>query len=93
MFATLGLTCNFITPPLMSPADEGCQELMIRRLQESPSRSSPLRFGGVENFWAVRGSDTRPVFCFTGHTDVVPTGPLVERRSHPFVPAVRDRIL
>ncbi len=34
-----------------------------------------------------------PLFCFAGHTDVVPTGPLEEWRSDPFVPAVRDGML
>ena len=34
-----------------------------------------------------------PVFCFAGHTDVVPTGPLEEWRTDPFVPTVRDGVL
>src|SRR3981081_4569051 len=49
----------------------------------------PLRYGNVENFWAKRGSGG-PVFCFAGHTDVVPTGPLEEWKTDPFVPSVRD---
>ena len=28
--------------------------------------------------------------CFAGHTDVVPTGPLGEWHSDPFVPTIRD---
>ncbi len=32
-------------------------------------------------------------FCFAGHTDVVPTGPLEEWRSDPFVPAIREGLL
>jgi len=43
-------------------------------------------------FWARRGSGG-PVFCFAGHTDVVPTGPLEEWKTDPFVPSVRDGIL
>ena len=51
-----------------------------------------LSFGSVENFWARRGAGS-PVFCFAGHTDVVPTGPLEEWRSDPFVPQIRDGML
>ena len=43
----------------------------------------------VTNFWARRGT-TRPLFCFAGHTDVVPTGPLEQWTSDPFDPVVRD---
>jgi succinyl-diaminopimelate desuccinylase len=48
-----------------------------------------MRFGEVENLWARRGTG-HPVVCFLGHTDVVPTGPLAEWRSDPFVPTIRD---
>jgi succinyl-diaminopimelate desuccinylase len=51
-----------------------------------------LSFGNVENFWARRGT-SGPVFCFAGHTDVVPTGPLEEWRSDPFAPQIRDGLL
>jgi succinyl-diaminopimelate desuccinylase len=51
-----------------------------------------LRFNNVDNFWARRGR-TAPVFCFAGHTDVVPAGPLDEWASDPFVPVVRDGYL
>ena len=33
------------------------------------------------------------MFCFAGHTDVVPTGPLEEWSTDPFVPTVRDGLL
>jgi succinyl-diaminopimelate desuccinylase len=48
-----------------------------------------MPFGHVSNLWARRGSGS-PVVCFAGHTDVVPTGPLSEWHSDPFVPTVRD---
>ncbi len=51
-----------------------------------------LNYGNVENFWARRGS-SGPILCFAGHTDVVPTGPLEEWRTHPFEPTVRDGVL
>jgi succinyl-diaminopimelate desuccinylase len=43
----------------------------------------------VSNLWARRGA-AAPVVCFAGHTDVVPTGPLEQWHSDPFVPTVRD---
>ncbi len=59
----------------VSPTDGGCQALMIERLQAIGFIVENLRFGPVDNFWAKRGSGG-PVFCFAGHTDVVPAGPL-----------------
>ncbi len=51
-----------------------------------------MPFGPVENLWARHGSE-RPVLCFAGHTDVVPTGPREEWQTDPFEPVVRDGIL
>ena len=47
---------------------------------------------GVTNLWARRGS-VAPLLCFAGHTDVVPTGPLEQWSSDPFVPTIRDGML
>src|SRR5690606_37972994 len=77
---TLQLACELIDRPSVTPADEGCQELMMRRLAAAGFQVEPMRFGEVDNFWAVRGGEG-PVLCFAGHTDVVPTGP-VERWQH-----------
>jgi len=70
----------------VTPADEGCQEVMIARLAAAGFQIEPLRYGSVENFWAKRGAGG-PVFCFAGHTDVVPTGPLEEWRTDRLFPA------
>jgi len=92
MSATLELTKELIARPSVSPADGGCQALMIARLAAIGFRVEPLPFGPVENFWATRGQGA-PVFCFAGHTDVVPTGPLEEWRSDPFSPVIVDGLL
>ena len=92
MSQTLELTQNLMARRSVTPADEGCQEVMIGRLEAAGFRIERLRYGSVENFWATRGAGA-PVFCFAGHTDVVPTGPLEEWRSDPFQPAVRDGFL
>ncbi|MGB6605636.1 MAG: succinyl-diaminopimelate desuccinylase [Steroidobacteraceae bacterium] len=89
MSQSLELARNLIARRSVTPADEGCQELIASRLAALGFRIEPLRFGNVENFWARRGSKA-PVLCFAGHTDVVPAGPLEEWRSDPFVPTVRE---
>jgi len=89
---TLELAEMLIARRSVTPADEGCQQLIGERLAALGFSLEPLRFGTVENLWARRGS-AGPVFCFAGHTDVVPTGPLEEWRSDPFVPSIRDGVL
>ena len=93
MSRTLELTQDLMSRRSVTPADEGCQALMIERLRAAGFQIEPLPFGNVENFWAWHGQDGEPVLCFAGHTDVVPTGPLEEWRSDPFVPTVRDGML
>ena len=76
----------------VTPADGGCQQVMAARLQAAGFAVERLPFGNVENLWARRGPDA-PLFCFAGHTDVVPPGPLEEWLSDPFAPSIRDGIL
>jgi succinyl-diaminopimelate desuccinylase len=92
MSKTLELTQALIARQSVSPTDGGCQALMIERLAAVGFNVESLRFGPVDNFWAKRGSGA-PVFCFAGHTDVVPSGPLDEWRSDPFEPVIRDGML
>jgi len=92
MSQTIELTQDLLARRSVTPADEGCQDLMTARLAAAGFAIEPLRFGNVANFWARRGG-SGPVFCFAGHTDVVPTGPLEEWQSDPFVPVIRDGLL
>ena len=92
MSQALGLTRDLLTRRSITPADEGCQDLIARRLAQIDFLIEPLPFGNVTNLWARRGR-TGPVLCFAGHTDVVPTGPLEEWHSDPFVPAEREGVL
>jgi succinyl-diaminopimelate desuccinylase len=73
----------------VTPDDAGCQELLARRLAAAGFICETLRCGKVTNLWARRGAG-RPLLCFAGHTDVVPTGPLGEWHSDPFTPTLRD---
>lgn len=81
---TLELACELIRRPSVTPLDEGCQELMTRRLAACGFNIEPMRIEEVDNFWASHGSDEGPVLCFAGHTDVVPTGPLQAWQHQPF---------
>ena len=89
---TLALTLELMRRASVSPEDNGCQALMGERLGALGFRIENLRFGNVDNFWARRGGEG-PVFCFAGHTDVVPPGPLEEWHSDPFSPVIRDGVL
>lgn len=86
---TLALASELIARPSVTPLDAGCQQLLGARLAAAGFRLEPLRCGEVDNLWARRG-DAAPLVCFAGHTDVVPTGPLPQWSSDPFVPTLRD---
>src|SRR6266851_4013468 len=92
MSKTLELTRELIARASVSPTDGGCQALMIERLELVGFEAERLRFGPVDNFWAKRGRGG-PLFCFAGHTDVVPSGPLEDWRTDPFVPVIEDGML
>jgi succinyl-diaminopimelate desuccinylase len=92
MSTTVDLTLDLLARNSVTPADQGCQEVMTRRLASAGFEIENLRYGNVDNFWATHGKGG-PVLCFAGHTDVVPTGPLEEWKSDPFKPAVRDGLL
>jgi succinyl-diaminopimelate desuccinylase len=87
--ATLRLARELIARRSITPDDGGCQELLAGRLRRMGFRTEALRRGDVSNLWARRG-DAPPLVCFVGHTDVVPTGPLDQWQSDPFVPTERD---
>jgi succinyl-diaminopimelate desuccinylase len=86
---TLALTKQLIAKQSVTPMDEGCQQLMIEHLQKIGFDIESLRFGDVDNFWAIKG-DAGPILCFAGHTDVVPSGPASSWSQPPFEPTVVD---
>jgi len=92
MNATLELAQALIARRSVTPDDGGCQRMLGERLATLGFHVEHLRFGEVDNLWARFGTE-RPVFCFAGHTDVVPTGPLDQWRSDPFLPQIRDGLL
>ena len=92
MSQTLDLALDLLRRPSVTPEDAGCQEVMAERLKAIGFHIEPMRFGEVDNLWARRG-DRSPLFCFAGHTDVVPSGPWEEWFSPPFQPDSRDGML
>src|SRR5438045_8705286 len=92
MSRAIELTKTLIARRSVTPIDEGCQQIMTGRLAAAGFQVERLSFGSVEDFWARRGG-TGPVFCFAGHTDVVPTAPLKEWHSDPVTGEIRDEVL
>lgn len=94
MSATLELTEALLARPSVTPDDAGCQALIADRLRPlgftcESIESGPENFR-VTNLWAVRrGLPGKKLLMFAGHTDVVPTGPLAQWSSDPFVPTHR----
>jgi succinyl-diaminopimelate desuccinylase len=87
--SALELARELIARKSVTPDDAGCQALLAARLSKTGFRCEDASSNGVSNLWARRGS-ARPLVCFAGHTDVVPTGPLEQWHSDPFVPTLRD---
>ncbi len=86
---TVALARELIARISITPDDAGCQPLIVERLQALGFRFEYFNSNGVSNLWARHGS-TKPLVCFAGHTDVVPTGPLDKWHTDPFVPTERD---
>ena len=84
----LTLLFDLIRRRSVTPDDAGCQELIASRLVQLGFECETMVFGDVTNLWARHGSGS-PVFCFAGHTDVVPPGDNGEWQSDPFEPDIR----
>lgn len=88
----LSLAKELIARPSVTPADEGCQQLMADFLAPLGFTIEPMVFHDTTNLWARKGT-TGPLFCFAGHTDVVPSGPASKWNTPPFEPTIIDGIL
>ncbi len=95
MNPTLELTEDLISRASVTPEDGGCLELLAARLSALGFACERLDSGPadfrVSNLWARKaGRPGSRTLVFAGHTDVVPTGPLEQWSSAPFVPSHRN---
>ena len=89
---TLELARELIKRKSVTPADEGCQQLIIERLAPLGFRPEVITRGDVTNL-LIRHGTAAPLVVLAGHTDVVPPGPLDKWDTDPFEPTVRDGML
>jgi len=94
MSKTLHLAEQLIARRSVTPEDGQCQSVIEARLKPlgfacESIVSGPADFR-VTNLWAKRPGRSARTLVFAGHTDVVPTGPLEQWTSDPFVPSHRD---
>lgn len=90
--STISLAQALIERPSVTPEDFGCQQLMSERLAKLGFADESMVFEDTTNLWSRRGI-AGPVFCFAGHTDVVPAGNLERWHTPPFDPVIKDGIL
>ena len=94
MSDVLDLTRALIEQRSLTPDDAGCQALISARLEAAGFQCESMRFGEVDNLWAVHVGDAGgPTLVLLGHTDVVPPGPVEAWSSDPFTPDVRGGLL
>ena len=89
---TLALAKELISRPSVTPEDEGCQQVIGERLAALGFELETMVFEDTTNLWARRGQGRR-VFCFAGHTDVVPPGDVNDWQFPPFEPTIHDGYL
>jgi succinyl-diaminopimelate desuccinylase len=89
MNETLELARALIRRRSITPADEGCQQLIVERLAPLGFKHESFACGEVSNL-LIRHGTGKPLVVLAGHTDVVPPGPLEKWVSDPFEPTERE---
>ena len=87
--SALELAQSLIKIKSISPKDGGCFELIEAELSPLGFQIERIPELNCETLLAKYG-DSGKVFCYLGHTDVVPSGPEEEWTSHPFEANVID---
>jgi succinyl-diaminopimelate desuccinylase len=88
----VALAADLIRRPSVTPRDEGAIGLLAQTLERLGFRCEQQEFSEpgtdpILNLYARYGTGGRN-FCFAGHTDVVPTGPLESWSIAPFAGAI-----
>ena len=87
--SALEIAQSLIKIKSISPKDGGCFELIEAELSPLGFQIERIPELNCETLLAKYG-DSGKVFCYLGHTDVVPSGPEEEWTSHPFEANVID---
>ena len=87
--SALELAQSLIKIKSISPEDGGCFDLIEAELIPFGFQIEKIAELNCETLLAKYG-DSGKVFCYLGHTDVVPSGPEEEWTSHPFEANVVD---
>ena len=87
--SALELAQSLIKIKSISPEDGGCFDLIEAELTPLGFQIEKIPELNCETLLAKRG-DSGKVFCYLGHTDVVPSGPEEEWTSHPFEANIVD---
>ena len=87
--SALKLAQSLIKIKSISPNDEGCFDLIEKELIPLGFQIDRIPELNCETLLAKYGN-TGKVFCYLGHTDVVPSGPEEEWTSHPFEANIID---
>ena len=74
---------NLINIKSISPKDMGCFDLIEAELKQLNFQCERINYSNVENLYASYGKNGK-LFCFLGHTDIVPPGPEEEWTYPPF---------
>lgn len=86
---TIELAKQLINIKSVTPDDAGCQKILINALKKLGFEITEYNKNGVSNFWATHGKG-HPIFCFAGHTDVVPAGDEKSWKFPPFKATEHD---
>jgi len=87
--SALDLAQSLIKIKSISPKDGGCFDLIESELGPLGFQIDRIPELNCETLLAKYG-DSGKVFCYLGHTDVVPSGPEEEWSSHPFEANIID---
>tara|TARA_A100000164_G_scaffold68315_1_gene56975 strand:+ start:236 stop:1363 length:1128 start_codon:yes stop_codon:yes gene_type:complete len=83
---------NLIQIKSISPKDMGCFDLIEKELDDLNFNIERINYQNVENLYATIGTSGK-LFCFLGHTDVVPTGPEDKWKYPPFSATIEGDLL
>ena len=83
----IDLAKSLIEIKSISPEDKGCFDIVEKYLDQLKFKTERINHLNMENLYSTIGSKG-PLFCFLGHTDVVPSGPEELWDVPPFKPEV-----